>query len=146
MLSFALTIDDGALLYEFIQRMGKDSLVPHWIKTDYLDDLYDEHKTLLAIKSNDGKKLLSLLILQDLGEAELLYFFTDEAHRRQGWGRKLLTQSQSLFNAMFLEVSIHNQAAIALYQGLGFYQTGLRQGYYQHDGSAAMLMEWRQDG
>jgi ribosomal-protein-alanine N-acetyltransferase len=72
-------------------------------------------------------------------EAELLTLGVHRGHRRAGIARRLvagLTQAATGAGAkrLFLEVGRNNAAALALYRGLGFYQVGLRRGYYEHSG------------
>jgi ribosomal-protein-alanine N-acetyltransferase len=80
-------------------------------------------------------------------EAELLDIGVAAAHQRQGWGKKLLLAVQALANDhekqnLLLEVRASNAAAIALYQGVGFKNIGLRRAYYPADGARedAILM------
>ena len=42
-----------------------------------------------------------------------------------------------------LEVRAGNQAAIALYEGFGFREAGLRKGYYEDNGEDAIIM-WKE--
>jgi ribosomal-protein-alanine N-acetyltransferase len=64
-------------------------------------------------------------------EWELLYLETSQPWRRRGVGEKLL---RALLHARpgiwFLEVRASNAAAIALYQKLGFQESGRRRDYY----------------
>jgi ribosomal-protein-alanine N-acetyltransferase len=72
-------------------------------------------------------------------EAEILTLGVCQRHRRQGIARRLviaLTHAAKRAGAkrLFLEVGRNNAAALSLYQGVGFCQVGLRQGYYEHAG------------
>lgn len=78
------------------------------------------------------------------GEAEVLTIATDPAHRRQGAGRALLESAMAIALAsqaetVFLEVAAGNDAAVGLYQSLGFERVGLRRGYYA-SGEDALVM------
>jgi ribosomal-protein-alanine N-acetyltransferase len=69
------------------------------------------------------------------GEAEILTLAVAPAVRRRGLARALLTEAckrarNDGAEAMFLEVSDQNAAAVALYDGAGFARAGLRRGYY----------------
>lgn len=59
-----------------------------------------------------------------LGEAgnNVADLYVDKAHRRKGWGRKLLAKAVEITGAkpLTLQVDVDNEAAIALYAGLGF--------------------------
>jgi ribosomal-protein-alanine N-acetyltransferase len=69
------------------------------------------------------------------GEAEVITLAVTPAVRRRGLARALLTEAcrrarEDGAEAMFLEVSDQNTAAVALYDSAGFARTGLRRGYY----------------
>jgi [ribosomal protein S18]-alanine N-acetyltransferase len=69
------------------------------------------------------------------GEAEILTLAVDPAKRRQGLGAGLVTAvieagCEAGVEAVFLEVAIDNEAAIGLYETLGFERVGRRRGYY----------------
>lgn len=68
-------------------------------------------------------------------EAEILTLGTEPALRRHGVASALLTRMMENVadlgaTAIFLEVSVHNDAARALYERHGFVSEGLRKGYY----------------
>ena len=76
--------------------------------------------------------------------AEIIVTAVRTDHRRQGVGRALLRDlcDQVRINDgryIFLEVRRSNGAAIALYDEMGFHQSGCRPGYYG-DGEDAMTM------
>ena len=69
------------------------------------------------------------------GEAEILTLAVAPAARRRGLARALLTEAckrarNDGAEAMFLEVSDQNAAAVGLYDAAGFTRAGLRRGYY----------------
>ena len=71
-----------------------------------------------------------------LDEAEILTLATDPAHRRKGLARALVTALAAGLAAqgvarLHLEVACDNTAARALYDGLGFVETGRRPGYFR---------------
>ncbi len=68
-------------------------------------------------------------------EAELLTIAVHPDARRQGTGRKLLSDLIDRIaargaTALFLEVSAENDSAIALYRAAGFAEAGRREAYY----------------
>jgi ribosomal-protein-alanine N-acetyltransferase len=78
-------------------------------------------------------------------EAELLTVAVAPELRRRGVGRALVTAFAADASARgatiaHLEVAEGNSAAIALYRGLGFAESGRRRGYYGPAGGDAMLM------
>lgn len=75
------------------------------------------------------------------GEWELLQVEVQEAYRRRGLARALL--SAALEGTVFLEVRAGNASAIALYSTLGFTVTGRRKDYYSGPREDALVMELR---
>ncbi len=75
-----------------------------------------------------------------LDEAELLTLAVSPEFRRRGLGRRLLTLHEAEAQAreaktLYLEVSVRNHAALALYRSHGYREAGRRTGYYaQADG------------
>lgn len=68
-------------------------------------------------------------------ECNLLYIAVDAQYRKQGIGRQLLNAlinqgQQQNISRVFLEVRESNQAAIALYNGMGFINSAERKNYY----------------
>jgi [ribosomal protein S18]-alanine N-acetyltransferase len=85
-----------------------------------------------------------VLIRTVADEAEILTLAVRSTARRRRLGSALLQEAivqaaAAAANVMFLEVSIKNTAALALYGGLGFRRVGLRPRYYS-DGTDAALM------
>lgn len=84
-------------------------------------------------------------------EAELLNIAVGRAMQGKGWGRNLLQLSLdspelAIAETVFLEVRASNQAAISLYQTLGFARYSQRSAYYPLPDSAerenAVLFRW----
>ncbi len=78
-----------------------------------------------------------------VGEAEVLTLAVEPELRGQGLGQALLLAALGVAEnagaeAMFLEVAADNGRAIALYEGAGFHQVGLRRGYYANHGGGAV--------
>ncbi len=75
------------------------------------------------------------------GEAEILTLCVHPHQRRHGIARALVawaqvTALQAGAERLFLEVSLHNTGALALYEQAGFVRCGVRKRYYS-DGSDA---------
>lgn len=67
--------------------------------------------------------------------AELAFIAVMQDRQNEGIGKAMLSMAEETardrrFTALLLEVSIDNDAAIALYRRQGFVQTGLRENYY----------------
>lgn len=85
----------------------------------------------------------------------LTWFVADEIHvvnlavathwRRRGIGRHLMTEicergrARGLVMAT-LEVRVHNEPAVCLYEALGFRQVAIRKSYYADNGEDALVM------
>ncbi len=78
-------------------------------------------------------------------ECELENMAVHPDHRRTGCGRKLVETMlawsvQQSAERVLLEVRATNQAALKLYQSLGFHAVGLRKQYYRNPVDDAVLM------
>lgn len=76
-----------------------------------------------------------ILIRTAADEAEVLTLAVGASHRRQGLERSLMlyvlrSLKENAVKLWHLEVADDNGAAIALYQSLGFSESGRRAGYY----------------
>lgn len=74
-------------------------------------------------------------------EAEILTLCTRPSARRRGIARQLVSALMEQLQAagvstLFLEVDTDNDAALALYRGLGFGAVGERRGYYDASGGS----------
>lgn len=90
----------------------------------------------LNVKLMEGQKMAAFAICQQvLDEATLLNIAVAPAFRRNGYARALLSYlitelTARQVNQFWLEVRASNQAAIALYDQLGFNTVTIRHGYY----------------
>ena len=83
--------------------------------------------------AHSGQELVGYAVFSLVGtEAELLTISISPLQQGKGLGKNLLQQGlgQLQFESVFLEVRASNQAAIALYEGLGFNAVGERKNYY----------------
>jgi len=94
----------------------------------------------MAVRRTDDEPLGFALFRAALfdgedGEAEVLSIATRSQARGQGVARALMAQGLQLtaelgVQTMFLEVAADNASALALYQAMGFAQSGQRKAYY----------------
>ena len=94
----------------------------------------------------DGKMLGFVVVLNQVGECQLLNVCVLPEYQRHGYGRQLLehvidhAQSEGL-RRVALEVRASNKAAISIYHALGFIDVGLRKNYYPtHSGREDALI------
>ena len=117
-----------------------------WSRKSFQDTISYYH-TLFLVAELDGEIAGYCGCYQSLEEAEI----TNIAVRRQlqghGIGRRLLMELMRLGKeqgafAYTLEVRVSNQAAIHLYESLGFVSFGIRKNFYERPREDAMIM-WR---
>lgn len=84
-----------------------------------------------------------------MGEADMMNLAVLPAYRRQNIGRKLVSELIDKLNdrevfSLTLEVRASNEAAIGLYNSLGFKQVGRRPNYYKAPKEDALILrkEW----
>ena len=82
-----------------------------------------------------------------LDEGAVTNIATHPAFRRRGLGRQvteaLLRSAADVgIGTVFLEVRESNEAAIALYETLGFRACGIRKNFYRHPTESAIQMVW----
>lgn len=93
----------------------------------------------------DGDMPLGFILMRTIaGEAEMLTLAVLPSARRKGAGKALVAAGLGAAlargaQAAFLEVSVNNIPAIALYRATGWRETGRRARYYR-DGSDALIM------
>lgn len=78
-------------------------------------------------------------------EAEVLTIATHPTRRRGGIGRALLAAAMTAMVqrgavAVWLEVRVSNEAAIAMYRKAGFVAAGVRRGYYRRPVEDALVL------
>ncbi len=104
---------------------------------------HDWSTVLLAEKGGEVLGFAIFWLVAD--ELHVLNVATAHAHRRQGIARAVMEAALEVGAAhkcriATLEVRRGNQAAHALYQGLGFKPVGMRPAYYSDDREDAVLM------
>ena len=121
-----MTADDIEAV-EGIQMESLPNAAAGWAAPDFLKEL---EAWVLSADGVVAAFLVARKVAED--EFELLNMAVDPARRRCGFGRALLKHVLALFRGVwFLEVRASNEAAQALYVGLGFHQCGRRREYYQ---------------
>lgn len=122
------------------------SLPQCWSEHDFLTWVQDARYHLWVAEQQDAiVGYLVARVIED--EAEIIAIAVDTAHRRKGIAKALLLHMQQALDVtnVFLEVSKSNEAALRLYEGLGFAPLGVRLHYYA-DGTDALAMQWGSSG
>ena len=124
------------------------SFVQPWSKTAFLYELSKTIPSLYVIRREPFTPILGYICFWVVAdEIQLLNLAVHPDCRRLGLGRFLmnflLEQAREKRELkVFLEVRSANQAAIALYNSLGFRVLYRRPGYYTPEKEDALVMEW----
>ncbi|MDT7793116.1 MAG: [ribosomal protein S18]-alanine N-acetyltransferase [Mycobacterium sp.] len=139
----ALTRTDAARCAELESQLfdGDDP----WPARAFLAELEAKHNHYVAARADD--KLVGYGGIARLGrkkpyEYEIHTIGVDAAYQGKGIGRQLLTALLEYANGgtIFLEVRTDNDAAISLYESVGFVRVGMRRRYYRASGADAYTM------
>jgi ribosomal-protein-alanine N-acetyltransferase len=139
----SLTPDDAARCAELEKQLfdGDDP----WPVRAFLAELEAKHIRYVAARDDD--KLVGYAGISRLGrkkpyEYEIHTIGVDSAYQGQGIARRMMMDllDYASGGAVFLEVRTDNEAAIALYESLGFFNVGLRRRYYRASGADAYTM------
>ena len=116
-----------------------------WPARAFLAELEAKHNHYVAARADD--KLVGYGGIARLGrkkpyEYEIHTIGVDAAYQGQGIGRQLLAALLEYANGgtIFLEVRTDNDAAISLYESVGFVRVGMRRRYYRASGADAYTM------
>ena len=109
-----------------------------------------ENKLALWLVALDGETVAGYVGSQTVcNETDMMNVAVTAPYRRQGIAEKLVNALVEELKAieshsLTLEVRASNTPAIALYEKLGFVQTGLRKNYYRNPKEDALILrkEW----
>ena len=109
-----------------------------------------ENPLSLWIVAIDSGRLVGYVGSQSvLGWADMMNLAVDPQYRRQGIGRRLITElinklKQNDVSCLTLEVRVSNASAISLYNSMGFIEVGRRPAYYHNPKEDALILrkEW----
>lgn len=127
-------------------ELEKEAFSMPWHKESFMEMIFNKDaKYLVAIC--DGKVVGSCGMRNIVGEGDISNVVTDQAFRRQGVGRKMLEELlkegiEMGIEAFTLEVRKSNEAAIRLYEQLGFVTEGIRKNFYEKPREDALIM-WK---
>jgi [ribosomal protein S18]-alanine N-acetyltransferase len=116
-----------------------------WTEGVFRDELAAENRIYLAADKDGVVGFAGVMVVAD--EAHVTNLLVDPGWRRQGIGLELMKSLIELAvdagaRHLTLEVRSQNEAARALYAGLGLAPVGVRRGYYGDDDA---LILWAHD-
>lgn len=127
------------------------------IERESFDSPWSADEITKDVSSNDGSIYVAVALIGDeragyadmriiTGESQIYNIAIAPEFRRQGVGEALLThmveKSEELgLSLITLEVRSGNEAAMALYEKMGFKKVGSRPGYYAKGTEDAVLMD-----
>jgi len=122
-----------------ISKIHEVSFAEPWNDAVFLEYM-NKSTTRFYVARLKGQIIGFILIEAVDNEGEILTLATHPDHRQNGVARGLLGHvldilSQQGFERLLLEVAFDNQAALSLYQGLGFEPCGIRKAYYHRPNS-----------
>lgn len=124
------------------------SFVQPWSKADFLSELGKNPPSIYVSRRDPAGPILGYICFWPVAdEIQMLKLSVHPECRRQGVSRTLMTfllnqARKKKASKVLLEVRPSNQAALALYQSLGFEALYRRPRYYDPEGEDALVMEW----
>jgi ribosomal-protein-alanine N-acetyltransferase len=118
-----------------IARIHAASFAEPWLQDDWSRQIAGPHTFVYVVPSQQEGLIGFLLARRVADEAEILSLAVDPSTHRQGSAKAMLEGlisdlREALPCRLYLEVSVKNVAAIALYKQQGFAQVGSRKAYY----------------
>jgi ribosomal-protein-alanine N-acetyltransferase len=113
----------------------------------YNEIVENSDKTLYLVALTDSKVVGYMGVWKILDEGHITNVAVDPDHRRQHIAEKIIKEmikrtSEEGITSWTLEVRADNEPAIRLYEKMGFREEGVRPGYYEYDGTDALIM-WK---
>jgi ribosomal-protein-alanine N-acetyltransferase len=133
---------------EAIERIERRSYPTPWSRSMFASELAKPSSISLGAFSTETGELVGYLVISRYVDAwHVMNIAVTPEHRRQGIAVALFERLFELTAAdgrrgYTLEVRISNEAAISLYERLGFQSRGVRRGYYTDNREDALIM-WR---
>jgi ribosomal-protein-alanine N-acetyltransferase len=131
-----------------IEAIERDSYSTPWSRSMFAGELAKASSVCIGAFEADTGELVGYLIVSRYVDAwHVMNIAVDPNRRRAGVATTLLERLFELTSGdgrrgYTLEVRVSNNAAIELYQRLGFQPRGIRRGYYTDNREDALIM-WR---
>lgn len=129
-----------------VVELERRSTTEGWTATAYEHELTNNHAARYLVLEGEGGRVTGFagLWLQ-FDQAHIVTVVVAPEERRQRLGQRLvvalleIAQREGMDDCT-LEVRKSNEPARALYRGLGFFEVGLRKGYYLDNNEDAIIM------
>ena len=130
----------------FISRLEEETFSMPWSTASFLQ-MIEKEDARYYVAEEDGKLLGGCGLLLIAGEGNITNVVVAPEARRRGVATEMLTHllaagDREGLTAYTLEVRVSNQAAIGLYEKLGFASEGIRPNFYEKPTEDAMIM-WK---
>ena len=115
-----------------------------WSENGFLSALSSSDTLYLTARA-DGRVIGYCGLLQSFDEADITNVAVSPAYRGRGVGYRMLSELMEAgktrgIERYTLEVRVSNQAALALYEKLGFASVGVRKNFYEKPKEDAVIM------
>jgi ribosomal-protein-alanine N-acetyltransferase len=131
-----------------IERIERASYPTPWSRSMFAGELAKPSSICLGAIDSERDELVGYLIISRYVDAwHVMNVAVAPAYRRKGIARALMERlfevtARDARRGYTLEVRVSNDAAIRLYEVLGFRARGIRRGYYTDNREDALVM-WR---
>jgi ribosomal-protein-alanine N-acetyltransferase len=131
-----------------IEEIERASYPTPWSRSMFAGELAKPASICLGAIDSEHDELVGYLIISRYVDAwHVMNIAVAPEHRRRGIARSLMERlfevtARDAQRGYTLEVRVSNEAAIRLYEALGFRARGIRRGYYTDNREDALIM-WR---
>ena len=131
-----------------IEEIERASYPTPWSRSMFAGELAKPSSICLGAVDGERDELVGYLIISRYVDAwHVMNIAVAPANRRKGIARALMERlfevtARDARRGYTLEVRVSNDAAISLYEALGFHARGIRRGYYTDNREDALIM-WR---
>jgi [ribosomal protein S18]-alanine N-acetyltransferase len=131
-----------------IEEIERASYPTPWSRSMFAGELAKPASICLGAIDSERDELVGYLIISRYVDAwHVMNIAVAPEHRRRGIARSLMERlfevtARDAQRGYTLEVRVSNEAAIRLYEALGFRARGIRRGYYTDNREDALIM-WR---
>jgi [ribosomal protein S18]-alanine N-acetyltransferase len=131
-----------------IEEIERASYPTPWSRSMFAGELAKPSSICLGAIDGEQDELVGYLIISRYVDAwHVMNIAVAPAYRRKGIARALMERlfevtERDARRGYTLEVRVSNDAAISLYEALGFRARGIRRGYYTDNREDALIM-WR---